>query len=128
MITTAGFYMLSDLWTNSDTPAEFLYIAYGTGTTAANIADTTLETEVDRALATLVQRTTYDTLDTMRFQHLFSEAAAGSSVSEVGVLTAAVGGTLLARTILSPIVTVTANGNLLVTYDFIVKDGGPGGF
>jgi len=116
--------MLADLFSNEDDPSQFLYIAYGVGTTAESTTYTALVNESDRALATLTQASTYTPSDTMRFQHLFSEATAGATVSEVGIFTASVGGTMLARKLLDPYITVTANGNILVTYDFIVKDGG----
>jgi len=74
MLTTAGMYELVDIWSNEDSPVPFLYIAYGTGTTAENVAHTALVTEVDRELAELSIQTTYEPSDTRRFRYLFIDS------------------------------------------------------
>jgi hypothetical protein len=123
MITTVGLNLLPDLWSNTDSPDPLLYIAFGTDTTAAALGDTALGSETDRQLATLSHISVYDTLDTMRYQYLFS-IASNVTIGELGVFTAAAGGSMVARWVLSPTVTALADSNFLAMYDFIHLDGG----
>lgn len=81
-----------------ETGVSPLYLEYGTGTTAATENDTELETPVERALATTIRRTgvqlelrktwTNDTEDVI-------------TPSEVGIWTAASGGTLIYRGVIA---------------------------
>ena len=123
MITTVGLNLLPDLWSDSDSPSPLLYIAFGTSITAAQVGNTALGSETDRQLATLSQISVYDTLDTKRYQYLFS-LSANVTVGELGIFTAAAGGSMVSRDILSPTVAGIANSTLLLTKDFIYKDGG----
>lgn len=123
MITTVGLSLLPDLWSNSDSPSPLLYIAFGTDTTAAAIGNTALGSETDRQVATLSQISVYDTLDTMRYQYNFS-IASNVTAGEIGIFTAASGGSMVSRDVLSPTVAALANSTLLLTKDFIYKDGG----
>lgn len=115
LITNAGFAGVASRINGADSEAAFTYIAVGTGTTAANAADTTLETEtaasgLTRAAATASRVTTTQTNDTA--QNLKSFSVTGTvAVTESGVLNASSNGVLLCRQVFSAINVV--NGDTL---------------
>lgn len=74
------------------------HIAIGTGTTAAAAGDTALETEVypDGANRSAISSRTKPAAKKVRFQMLVGVGEAnGEDITEVGVLNAATGGTLM---------------------------------
>ena len=89
------------------------YIAIGTGTNAAAAADTTLQTEVARAQATLSQPDAY----TDRAVYTFAAGTGTGTITEAGRLNAASTGVLVARGILGSSVVKTASDSLQMTYD-----------
>lgn len=114
LVTNAGKASVAGLLTG-DVTNFFDYIAVGTGTTAANVADTTLETEsatagLSRATSTNSQVTTDVTNDTAQFVKSFS-VTGSVAVTESGVLDASSAGTLLCRQVFSAINVV--NGDTL---------------
>lgn len=115
LITNAGFALIAGRLNGSGSPAAATYIAVGTGTNAANVADTTLQTEsatagLSRASATVSLVTTTVTNDTA--QMLVTFTVTGTvAVTESGVLNAASTGTLLCRQVFSAINVV--NGDSL---------------
>lgn len=123
LITSAGLAGLASRINGSGAEAAFTYIAVGTGTTAANASDTTLETEITdsglaRANATASRTTTDVSNDTARLQQTFSVTGT-KAVTESGVLNAGASGTLLAREVFSA-VNVINGDSLQVTWDFDV--------
>lgn len=124
LITTAGKAGVAGL-INGVITDFFDYIALGTGTTAADAADTTLQTEsaasgLARALATLSRVTTDTSNDTARFVKAFTNTSAGSvAVTEAGILSASSTGTLLARQVFSA-VNVAVNDSITLTWDIDV--------
>lgn len=120
LITSAGKAGLASRIGGAGSEAAFTYIALGTGTTAANAADTTLEAELaasglSRANASASRTTTTVTNDTARFQNTFS-VTGSAAITEAGILNAASGGTLLSRQVFSA-VNVINGDSLQVTYD-----------
>lgn len=107
-------------------PKPFLYLAYGSGTTAEGAALTALTTEIARALVAPEIVSTYTANDTVRFAKEFT-ADGAISVNEVGILDASTTGTLLARKKLAATLSVADNQNFVVQYDIVIKDGGCGG-
>lgn len=102
--------------------AAFTYIALGTGTTAANAADTTLETELavsglSRVNATVSAVTTTVTNDTLQLANTFTVTGT-AAITEAGILNAGAGGTLLSRLVFSA-VNVINGDSLTVTYKII---------
>jgi len=96
LITTVGFTaMASRLYTNSDYD-PFTYIAIGTGDTAPTLADTTLETELDRSSATCSLMTTDTTNDTVQLTYIF-DISGDHDLTEAGVFNDASAGDMLAR-------------------------------
>lgn len=123
LITTTGKAGVASRINGDGSEAAFTYIAVGTGTTAANVADTTLETEsatagLSRAAATVSRTTTDTTNDTARLQKTFTVTGT-VAVTESGVLNAASTGTLLARQVFSAINVVNGD-SLQITWDFDV--------
>lgn len=120
LVTTAGKAGAAGRLMGSGAPAAFDYIAVGTGTTAANIADTTLETEsatagLTRAQGTVSLQTTDTSNDTARVTKTFTVTGT-VAVTESGVLNASSSGTLLCRDTFSAINVV--NGDTLqITWD-----------
>jgi len=115
LITTAGKAGVASRINGSGAEDPFIYIAVGTGTTAANVADTTLETEtaasgLSRASATASRVTTDTTNDTAQLLYTFTVTGT-VAVTESGVLNAASSGVLLARQTFSAINVV--NGDSL---------------
>jgi len=119
LITTAGRGLISGLINGSGSPAAATYIAVGTGTTAAAITDTTLQTEtatsgLSRAAATVSLVTGSVTNDTAQMLKAF--AVTGSvAVTESGIFNASSSGTMLCRQVFSA-VNVVNTDTLTVTW------------
>jgi len=119
LITNAGFAGVASRLNGAGSEAAFTYIALGTGTTAANVADTALETEIatgggSRANATASRVTIVVTNDTAQLQHTFNFTGT-FAVTESGILNAASSGVLLARQVFSA-VNVVSGDSLQVTW------------
>ncbi len=115
LMTNAGFALVAGRINGSGSPAAATYIAVGTGATAANATDTTLQTEtatsgLSRASATVSLVTTTVTNDTAQLVVTFSVSGT-VAVTESGVFNAASSGTLLCRQVFSAINVV--NGDSL---------------
>jgi hypothetical protein len=120
LITSAGRAVLSGLINGSGAFAAFTYIAVGTGTTAAAIGDTALQTEtatsgLSRAAGSVSRITTSVTNDTAQVSVTFTVTGT-VAVTESGLLNAASVGTLLAHQVYSA--QNVANGD---TYQVIWK-------
>ena len=123
LVTSAGMAGVASRINGDGAEAAFTYIAVGTGTTAADADDTTLETEtaasgLSRAAATASRTTTDVTNDTATLVKTFSVTGT-VAVTESGVLNAASNGVLLARRVFSA-VNVVNTDSLMVTWNFDV--------
>ena len=117
LVTDAGKAGIASRINGSGGEAAFTYIAMGTGTAAANAADTTLQTELStsglsRANSTVSRVTTDVTNDTARLVNTFSVTGT-VAVTESGVLNASSGGVLGARQVFTAVNVV--NGDSLQT-------------
>ncbi len=115
LITNAGFALVAGRINGSGSPAAATYIAVGTGTTAAAVGDTTLQTELatsglSRANGSVSLVTTSVTNDTAQVVVTYT-VTGSAAVTESGLLNASSGGTLLARQVFSAINVV--NGDSL---------------
>lgn len=115
LMTNAGFALVAGRINGSGTPAAATYIAVGTGATAANVADTALQTEsstsgLSRAAGSVSLVTTTVTNDTAQVVVTFTVTGT-VAVTESGLLNAASTGTLLCRQVFSAINVV--NGDSL---------------
>ena len=123
LVTNAGAAGVASRINGSGSEAAFTYIAMGTGTTAAAVGNTTLETELStvglsRAAATASRSTTDVTNDTAQLDKTFTITGT-AAVTESGVLNASSGGVLLARQVFSAINVVNTD-TLAVTWKFDV--------
>lgn len=115
LVTSAGKAGVASRINGSGGEAAFTYIAVGTGTTAAAVGDTALQTELassglSRANATASRTTTSVTNDTAQLVNTFTVTGT-QAVTESGVLNAASSGVLLCRQVFSAINVV--NGDSL---------------
>lgn len=117
LITTAGLTALA-LATGGKKLGDFSFLSIGTGTTAANIADTALETEASRASATV----TNPTATSIKVSITFAAGTGTGAITEAGCLSAPTGGTLLNRQVFSA-VNKGASDSLQVNYTFTIAGG-----
>lgn len=122
MIPSAGLHGIVGLLGGTDTPVDFTYIAYGSGTTAVAAGDTALGTQTgSRAVATVETLSILKSNDTVRFSANIVAVAAGTA-TEIGVFTAATAGTMLLRTLLTPSLTYKINDTLSLVANATVKN------
>lgn len=119
LVTDAGKAGVASRINGAGSEAAFTYIAVGTGTTAANASDTTLETELassglSRASASVSRTTTDVTNDSAQLTNTFSVTGT-QAVTESGVFNAASSGVLLARQVFSA-VNVLNGDSLAITW------------
>jgi hypothetical protein len=93
---------------------HYLYLAYGTGTTACAAADTTLEGESQRAAATITYTTTTLTDDTVQWTKTFTIVGT-ETIAKYGVFDAAAVGTMLGEEKLSSARSVGAGDSWALT-------------
>lgn len=98
LVVTTGKNLMASRFVNAaDTVIG--YMAVGTGTTAANVADTALETEVARVAVTSTTRTG----NVIEYVANYAAGVATGAITEAGLLNAAVAGTLSNRVVFSVI-------------------------
>ncbi len=124
LITNAGLAAVAGLILTDVSVNDFDYIAIVTGTTAANAADTTLETEIttnggQRAAGTGTRTTTTQTNDTAQLVVTFNFTGS-FAVTEAGVLNAGASGDLLCRQVFAAI-NVVSSDSLQVTWTIAVS-------
>lgn len=113
LVTSAGKAALAGLL-NGVVTDFFEYLAIGTGTTAAAAGDTALQTEITtnggaRAAATCTRVTTTVTNDTAQLEYTWTFSGS-FAVTELGILSANSGGTLLARSVFAAINVLSGDG------------------
>lgn len=121
LVTNAGLAGEASRNNGSGAEAAFTYIGIGIGTTAANVANTTLESEIttnggERGAGTASRVTTDVANDTAQLVKTFNFTGS-FAVTESGVLNAASVGTLLARQVFTAI-NVVSGDSLQVTWKF----------
>jgi hypothetical protein len=114
-VTNIGLAEMANLVIGGGT--AFSYIAIGTGTTAATVGDTALETEVQRESATTSRVTTNTSNDTSQWVYTFNFSGA-AAITEYGVLNADTAGTLLLH-IVDSAVNVNDGDSLQVTIKLV---------
>lgn len=94
------------------------YMAVGTGTTAADVSDVALETELDRNALSVVGGTVSGAVVT--YQSTWLPGDATGAISEAGLFTTELGGTMLARTVF-PVVNKGAEDTITVVWDVTIS-------
>lgn len=101
LVTNAGLAAIAGLILTDVSVNDYDYLAIGTGTTPANAADTTLETETHRVAGTGTRVQTAVANDTAQLVVTFSGFSGTEAVTEIGMLNAAAAGDLLMRQVFS---------------------------
>lgn len=119
LITNVGHAGCAGRLGNLGSYSPFTYAALGTGTTAAAVTDTALQTEITtgglaRAAATAAQATTNVTNDTLQLTYTWT-ATSAFAVTEEGILDASSSGHLLAHQVFSA-VNVASGDSIAVTH------------
>lgn len=120
MITDAGLHALVGLLGDTDSPADFTYIAYGYGTAAESGTQALTQTG-SRAAATVEVLSILKPNDTVRFSANVVTADAANA-TEIAVFTAATGGTMLLRKLVVPALTYKINDTLSLTANVTIKN------
>lgn len=118
-----GFSEMAGLSGATGSKTAFTYLATGTGTTAVDVTDATLGTEITdsglaRAAATVSLVTTTVTDDTLQLAKTFSVSGT-KTIGEVGIFNASSSGTMGARTVLSPTKSVSSGDSYTLTYKVV---------
>lgn len=108
LIVTAGKNKLLDAGAGTLHLKEFAYLGIGTGATAAAIGDTTLQTQLVRST---VITPTNPAANSLKFS--FSFTGQTGAITECGLFTAAVSGTMLNRLVFAA-VNITGTDTLVV--------------
>lgn len=116
LVTTAGKNAIASRLASSPGSAVPTHMAIGTGTTAANAADTTLVTEIDRNALTSNTATT----NVLTMVGNWAAGDGTGAITEAGVLSAASGGTLFVRAVFS-VINKAAGDTLAITWALTVS-------
>jgi len=114
LVVTAGKNWVADRMNDANT--VMTHMAVGTGTTAADAADTGLETESARGALT----STTVTNNAVAYVETFAAGTATAALTEAGLFDAASSGDMLARTVFS-VVNKGANDSMTVTWTITVS-------
>jgi hypothetical protein len=103
LVVTVGknFIASSMAKTTTNSPAAMTHMEVGTGTTAAAVGDTALQTAVASSRVTLTSTTV--TTNNVAYVASFPAGTGTGALTEAGIFNAASSGTLLCRTVFSVI-------------------------
>jgi hypothetical protein len=116
VVTTGLNFIVSRM--KDATATAMSHMTLGTGTTAANLADTTLQTEISGSRVALTSTTV--SAATITYVAAFSAGTGTGAVTEAGILNASTSGTLLCRTVF-PVVNKQAGDSMTVTWTITVS-------
>jgi hypothetical protein len=114
LVVTAGKNFIASRMTG--TPTAMSHMAIGAGTTAADAANTALETELGRV--SLTSGTTTGAVTT--YVATFGAGTGTGAVTEAGILNAGSGGTLLCRSVFA-VVNKGADDGMSITWQITVS-------
>lgn len=115
LITTVGLTFIASRM-DGVTSTAMGWMAVGTGTTAANVADTTVETETAR----VVLDSSTPSTNTVVYVATFPAGTGTGALTEAGVLNAASAGDLLCHTIYT-VINKAAGDSLTITWTVTVS-------
>ena len=116
LVVTAGLNHIADQLSASPGEAAMSHMEIGTGTTAAQASDTTLETALDRNA--LTSRT--DSNNVVTYVANWAAGDGTGAITEAGIFNAASSGTMLARTVFS-VVNKGAGDTLAVSWSITLS-------
>jgi hypothetical protein len=116
LVVTAGKEWVADRMADANT--VMTHMAIGTGTVAADAANTTLGTEIDRNALTVSGGTV--TANTIAYACTWAAGDGTGAITEAGIFDAATGGDMLARTVFS-VVNKGAADSMTVTWTITVS-------
>jgi hypothetical protein len=114
LVVTAGKNWVADRMNNANT--VMTHMALGTGTNAAAVGDTTLQTEIDRNALT---STTVST-NTVAYGCTWAAGDGTGAITEAGLFDAASTGDMLARTVFS-VVNKGASDSITITWTITIS-------
>ena len=114
LVVTAGKNWVADRM--NDVNTVMTHMALGTGTNAAAVGDTTLQTEIDRNALT---STTVST-NTIAYGCTWAAGDATGAITEAGLFDAASTGDMLARTVFS-VVNKGASDSITITWTITIS-------
>tara|TARA_Y100001936_G_scaffold86957_1_gene85299 strand:- start:38115 stop:38537 length:423 start_codon:yes stop_codon:yes gene_type:complete len=114
LVVTAGKNWVADRMNDANT--VMTHMALGTGTNAAAVGDTTLQTEIDRNALT---STTVST-NTIAYGCTWAAGDGTGAITEAGLFDAASGGDMLARTVFS-VVNKGASDSITITWTITIS-------
>ena len=116
VVTTGKNYIASRM--KDATATAMTHMELGTGTTAAAVGDTTLQTAISGSRVTLTSTTV--TANAIAYVASFPAGTGTGAVTEAGVFNASSAGTLLCRTVFS-VVNKGANDAMSITWTITVS-------
>ncbi len=118
LVVTTGknFIASSMLKTTSNSPVAMTHMGIGTGNTAANAADTTLQT----AIGTRSTVTPSVNTNVVTYSATFAAGNGTGAITEAGVFNASTAGTLLCRTVFS-VVNKDAGDSLTINWNITIN-------
>ena len=116
VVTVGKNYLAAWLAAASQATPFMQYIALGTGVTAANSSDTTLDTE----LATRVAGTLSNSTNVWRNQATFGAGVNTGAITESGIFSDSSAGTMLARQVF-PVVNKGAGDIIVFTWEITLS-------
>jgi hypothetical protein len=119
LVVTTGknFIAASMIKTTSDTPAAMTHMGIGSGTTAAAVGDTALESALGSRVS-LSSATNADAVTT--YVATFAAGTGTGAVTEAGIFNASTSGTMLCRSVFS-VVNKGADDSMSITWAITVS-------
>jgi len=118
LVVTTGLNFIAARMTDGSIPTDMSHMSVGTGTTAANIADTTLVTETARVA--LTGGAGVPSTNTIVYVASYPAGTGTGALTEAGVLNAASSGTLLCRTVFGA-VNKGASDSITITWTITIS-------
>jgi hypothetical protein len=120
LVVTSGktFIAAAMLKTTTNSPVAMTHMALGTGTTAAAVGDTTLQTAISGARVTFSAATS--STNVVTYTASFPAGTGTGAVTEAGIFNDPTAGTMLCRTVFS-VVNKGANDAMSITWQITVS-------
>jgi hypothetical protein len=118
LVVSAGKEWIAARMKDGGQPVQMSNMAIGSGTTAAAVGDTGLQTELGRVALTTAGGTVSGAVVT--YEATFPAGTGTGAVTEAGILNAGTGGTMLCRTVFN-VVNKGADDTLSITWTVTIS-------